>query len=68
MRLRVCETFTSIQGESSHAGRLCFFIRLSGCPLRCRYCDTAYARDPEVGAERSIDELVREASLTGIGW
>ena len=66
MRLRVCETFTSIQGESSHAGRLCFFIRLSGCPLRCRYCDTAYARDPEVGAERSIDELVREASLTGI--
>ncbi len=66
MRLRVCETFTSIQGESSHAGRLCFFIRLSGCPLRCRYCDTAYARDPEVGAERSVDELVREASLTGI--
>lgn len=66
MSLRVFETFTSIQGESSHAGRLCFFIRLAGCPLRCRYCDTAYARDFAAGAERPIAELVREASLSAI--
>ena len=42
--LLVCELFKSIQGESSHAGRLCTFIRLSGCNLFCSYCDTSYAR------------------------
>jgi 7-carboxy-7-deazaguanine synthase len=41
--LAVTELFVSIQGESTHAGRVCAFIRLSGCNLRCRYCDTAYA-------------------------
>lgn len=42
-RLRVTEIFHSIQGESSHAGRPCVFVRLTGCPLRCRWCDTEYA-------------------------
>jgi 7-carboxy-7-deazaguanine synthase len=42
-RLRVNEIFYSIQGESTHAGRPCVFVRLTGCPLRCTYCDTAYA-------------------------
>lgn len=42
-RLRVNEIFHSVQGESSHAGRPCVFVRLTGCPLRCDYCDTAYA-------------------------
>lgn len=41
--LRVCETFISIQGETTWSGWPCFFIRLSGCNLRCRYCDTKYA-------------------------
>ena len=41
--VQVIELFTSIQGESSHAGRPCFFIRLAGCNLRCGYCDTTYA-------------------------
>jgi 7-carboxy-7-deazaguanine synthase len=41
--LRVNEIFHSIQGESSHAGRPCVFVRLTGCNLRCRWCDTAYA-------------------------
>ena len=39
----VCEIFRSIQGESSFAGRPCVFVRLTGCNLRCRYCDTVYA-------------------------
>ena len=59
--LRVCEIFKSIQGESSFAGYVCSFVRLSGCNLRCSYCDTAYAW--EEGECKSIDEvltLVRE--------
>ncbi len=43
--LRVNEIFHSIQGESTYAGRPCVFVRLTGCNLRCRYCDTAYAHD-----------------------
>ncbi len=42
-RLRVNEIFYSVQGESTHVGRPCVFVRLTGCPLRCHYCDTAYA-------------------------
>lgn len=41
--LRITETFYSLQGESSSVGLPTFFIRLTGCPLRCSYCDTAYA-------------------------
>ena len=43
MNLKINEIFYSIQGESVHAGLPCVFIRLTGCNLRCRYCDTAYA-------------------------
>ncbi len=43
MSLKVNEIFYSIQGESSHAGRPCVFVRLTGCNLRCSYCDTQYA-------------------------
>ena len=41
--LRINEIFHSIQGESTHAGRPCVFVRLTGCNLRCVWCDTAYA-------------------------
>lgn len=40
--LRVTEVFLSIQGESSHAGRPCSFVRLTGCPMRCVWCDSEY--------------------------
>ena len=43
--LRVSEVFRSIQGETSRAGRPCVFIRLAGCNLNCRWCDTRYARE-----------------------
>lgn len=43
MRFKVNEIFKSIQGEGTRAGRTCVFIRLTGCPLRCTYCDTEYA-------------------------
>jgi 7-carboxy-7-deazaguanine synthase len=42
MDLRVTEIFLSIQGESSHAGRPCAFVRLTGCPMRCTWCDSEY--------------------------
>ena len=42
-RLHINEIFYSIQGESTHAGRACVFVRLTGCNLRCSYCDTDYA-------------------------
>ena len=41
--LKINEIFKSIQGESSHAGLPCIFVRLTGCNLRCTYCDTEYA-------------------------
>lgn len=40
--LRITEIFLSIQGESSHAGRPCAFVRLTGCPMRCVWCDSEY--------------------------
>src|SRR5712691_2805509 len=40
--LRVTEIFRSIQGESKHAGRPCAFVRLTGCPMRCVWCDSEY--------------------------
>ncbi|MEP6568892.1 MAG: radical SAM protein [Acidobacteriota bacterium] len=40
--LRVTELFRSIQGESTHAGRPCAFVRLTGCPMRCVWCDSEY--------------------------
>ena len=54
--LTVNEIFHSIQGESSHAGRLCVFVRLTACDLRCSWCDTAYAFHE--GHKMSVDEVV----------
>jgi 7-carboxy-7-deazaguanine synthase len=60
MLLQVCETFESILGESTCAGLPAFFIRLTGCNLRCRYCDTAYAY--EGGQPQSLQTLVEKAT------
>jgi 7-carboxy-7-deazaguanine synthase len=59
MNLMVCETFSSLLGESTLAGLPAFFIRLSGCNLRCAYCDTTYAY--EEGEPRSLASLVETA-------
>jgi len=56
--LRINEIFYSIQGESTWAGCPCIFIRLTGCHLRCTYCDTEYSF--REGATRSIDEVIDE--------
>lgn len=62
--MKICEIFTSIQGESSYAGMPCTFIRMTGCNLRCSYCDTAYAYDE--GKELSEDEIMSEVKHAGI--
>ncbi|TVQ31874.1 MAG: radical SAM protein [Phycisphaeraceae bacterium] len=56
--LRINEVFFSIQGESTRAGHPCVFVRLTGCHLRCAYCDTEYAF--REGAPRTIDDIVEE--------
>ena len=56
--LKVCEIFTSLQGESTHAGRRCMFIRLAHCNLQCCYCDTLYANINPEYKEYTVDELV----------
>lgn len=55
--LVVNEIFHSIQGESSHTGRPCVFVRLTYCNIRCSYCDTEYAFYE--GEEKAVDEILR---------
>ncbi len=61
--MRLTEIFFSIQGESTHAGRPCVFVRLTGCPLRCTWCDTAYAFHG--GTDRSLASIVAEVERYG---
>ena len=56
--MRINEVFFSIQGESTRMGRPCVFVRLSGCPMRCTYCDTAYAF--REGEPRKVDSIIDE--------
>ena len=56
--MKVNEIFYSIQGESTYTGWPCIFVRLTGCNLRCVYCDTQYAY--EEGQERTIEEIIVE--------
>lgn len=62
--MKVCELFTSIQGESTYAGTPCTFIRLTCCNLRCSYCDTTYSY--EEGMEMTIDAVMDAVSAEGI--
>ncbi len=63
--LRVFNTFISIQGESSFVGLPCFFIRLSGCPLSCSYCDTKNAAESP-GFEMSVSGLIDLCSALSV--
>jgi 7-carboxy-7-deazaguanine synthase len=60
MALKVNEIFYSIQGESSYAGLPCVFVRLSGCNLKCSYCDTQYAYDE--GTEMDLEDILEKVN------
>ena len=59
-KLKVNEIFYSLQGESSYVGLPTIFIRLTGCPMRCSYCDTAYAFN--TGKNFTIDQIIKTIS------
>ena len=61
--LRVTEIFRSIQGESTHAGRPCSFVRLTGCPMRCVWCDSGYTFSD--GEHMSLNEVMDQVRAFG---
>jgi 7-carboxy-7-deazaguanine synthase len=61
--LRVTDIFRSIQGESTHAGRPCTFVRLTGCPMRCVWCDSEYTFTG--GEHFSIDSIMAQVKAFG---
>ena len=61
--LRVTEIFRSIQGESTHAGRPCTFVRLTGCPMRCVWCDSEYTFTG--GDHISTDDVMQQVHALG---
>ena len=61
--LRLTEIFYSLQGEARSVGRPTVFVRLTGCPLRCTYCDTAYAF--EGGQQVAIDSILEQVAQYG---
>ena len=63
-RLRITEIFLSLQGEAREAGWPSVFVRLTGCPLRCQYCDTAYAFHG--GQWQAMDDILAEVAGHGV--
>jgi 7-carboxy-7-deazaguanine synthase len=63
--VRISEIFHSLQGETSHAGLPCAFIRLAGCNLNCPWCDTGYARSESAGREMRTADAARQAAGYG---
>jgi 7-carboxy-7-deazaguanine synthase len=59
-KINISEIFYSIQGEGLLAGRPSVFVRLAGCPLRCKYCDTEYALNSSAGTKMSIDQAIEK--------
>ncbi len=63
-RLKITEVYASVQGESTHSGKPCVFIRLTGCDLRCAWCDSEYTFTG--GEWRTLDSLMTQVSSLGV--
>lgn len=63
-RLRVSEIYASVQGESTHVGKPCVFVRLTGCNLRCTWCDSTFTFTG--GEHRDLEAVAQEAHAFGI--
>lgn len=61
--MKICEIFSSLNGEGKYTGYPTTFIRLSGCPFSCNYCDTLYAK--ENGKRMSIDKIMAKVNKLG---
>ncbi|MFA6176201.1 MAG: 7-carboxy-7-deazaguanine synthase QueE [Phycisphaerae bacterium] len=58
--IKITELFYSIQGEGLLAGKPSVFVRLAGCPLRCKFCDTVYSQDANAGKKISLEKIINE--------
>lgn len=66
-KYKIAETFSSINGEGTHAGQLAFFVRFTGCNLNCSYCDTKWANVPNAKyTEMTGEEILSEVKKSGI--
>lgn len=66
--MRISEIFYSLQGEGFLAGVPSVFVRLAGCPLRCRWCDTKYAWAEEAGREYDVAEIIEQVQQWPCGF
>lgn len=66
-KLRIAEVFTSLQGEGSLVGTPSTFVRVSGCNLRCTWCDTPYASHQPEGPILEVEEVIRQALAADVG-
>lgn len=66
--MKITEIFYSLQGEGFLAGMPGVFVRIAGCPLRCRWCDTKYAWDKTAGTDYSIEEIVETVEKFDAGF
>lgn len=66
--MRVVEIFTSFQGEGKHQGARCTFLRLAGCNLACRWCDTPDAQNDDAGDEISTEQIIARIRSSGVRY
>ena len=64
--LRITEIFLSLQGEANTVGRPTVFVRLTGCPLRCQYCDSEYAFSG--GTMMNLDDITQQVQDLGVAY
>jgi len=61
LKLPVVEEFYSLQGEGFHTGKAAYFVRIGGCDIGCRWCDSAFTWDPSVFPEKEIESIIENA-------